>query len=235
PTSEPQRENHWVSGSVDGFLFSSRAADVLFDSFASRGRINVGHFFESVWSAGLHRSDPRLREFWISLQGRFVIPDFSTFTEETQKLWAVSICTVDGQRSVPAGPQHWSGPVCLGDASWPLLYGVSVELLGSNLVHRYVGLEEYSRHESPFSLTRTGVPHSPLTETGAIVVSSLLQFCVFFSQVGELSTAGGQEVQQRGCNPGAAGSHVTQPEPRVHSLVSSNFAKKELNFVLKRK
>lgn len=97
--------------------------------------------------------------------------------------WAVSICTVDGQRSVPAGPQRhpglghvnynnlsvcvcvcvlrlslgdWSGPVCLGDASWPLLYGVSVELLGSNLVHRYVGLEEYSRHESPFSLTRTG-------------------------------------------------------------------------------
>uniref|UniRef100_A0A3P8X7B7 glutaminase n=1 Tax=Cynoglossus semilaevis TaxID=244447 RepID=A0A3P8X7B7_CYNSE len=130
---------------------------------------------KSLGHAGLHRSDPRLREFWISLQGRFVIPDFSTFTEETQKLWAVSICTVDGQRSVPAGPQHWSGPVCLGDASWPLLYGVSVELLGSNLVHRYVGLEEYSRHESPFSLTRTGVPHSPLTETGAIVVSSLLQ------------------------------------------------------------
>ncbi|XP_024911992.1 glutaminase liver isoform, mitochondrial [Cynoglossus semilaevis] len=200
------------------------AADVLFDSFASRGRINVGHFFESVWSAGLHRSDPRLRECFFhlrklqdaegtvdrtafhrcvagfvsfilkALQGRFVIPDFSTFTEETQKLfsrcrqfspaqdkdkqnvdssrWAVSICTVDGQR-LSLG--DWSGPVCLGDASWPLLYGVSVELLGSNLVHRYVGLEEYSRHESPFSLTRTGVPHSPLTETGAIVVSSLLQ------------------------------------------------------------
>lgn len=97
---------------------------------------------QSVWSAGLHRSDPRLREcffhlrklqdtegtvdrtafhrsVWIcpprgcgcgllnavvvsccrcvagfvsfilkALQGRFVIPDFSTFTEETQKLFS---------------------------------------------------------------------------------------------------------------------------------------------------
>lgn len=68
-----------------------------------------------------------------------------------------------------------------------------------------------------------------------IKAAEMTLFCVFFSQVGELSTAGGQEVQQRGCNPGAAGSHVTQPEPRVHSLVSSNFAEKELNFVLKRK
>ncbi|CAK6980787.1 LOW QUALITY PROTEIN: glutaminase liver isoform%2C mitochondrial [Scomber scombrus] len=200
------------------------AADVLFDSFASDGRINVNQFFEAIWSSGLHRSDPRLRECFFhlrklqdaegtvdrntfhrcvtgfvslilkALQGRFVIPDFSTFTEETQKLfsrcrqlssvqekekesmdstkWGVSICTVDGQR-LSLG--DWAGSLVLGEVSWPLVYGVAVDLLGSDLVHRYVGVEEYSRHDSPFTLTKTGIPHSPLTETGAIVTTSLLQ------------------------------------------------------------
>ncbi|TKS72907.1 Glutaminase liver isoform, mitochondrial [Collichthys lucidus] len=99
-------------------LVCFRAADVLFDSFASDGRINVNQFFEAIWSSGLHRSDPRLRECFFhlrklqdaegsvdrdtfhrcvtgfvslimkALQGRFVIPDFSTFTEETQKLFS---------------------------------------------------------------------------------------------------------------------------------------------------
>ncbi|XP_029992763.1 glutaminase liver isoform, mitochondrial [Sphaeramia orbicularis] len=199
------------------------AADVLFDSFASDGRINVNQFFEAIWSSGLHRSDPRLRECFFhlrklqdaegtvdrnafhrcvtgfvslilkALQGRFVIPDFSTFTEETQKLfsrcrqlssvqekekegidsikWGVSVCTVDGQR-LSLG--DWAGSVVLGEVSWPLVYGVAVDLLGSDLVHRYVGVEEYSRYDSPFTLTKTGIPHSPLTETGAIVTTSLL-------------------------------------------------------------
>ncbi|XP_068579601.1 glutaminase liver isoform, mitochondrial [Cebidichthys violaceus] len=200
------------------------AADVLFDSFASDGRININQFFEAIWSSGLHRSDPRLRECFFhlrklqdaegsvdrnifhrcitgfvslilkALQGRFVIPDFSTFTEETQKLfsrcrqlslvqekekesmdstkWGISICTVDGQR-LSLG--DWAGPLVLGEVSWPLVYGVAVELLGSELVHRYVGVENYSRHDSPFTLTKTGIPHSPLTETGAMVTTSLLQ------------------------------------------------------------
>ncbi|XP_029909427.1 glutaminase liver isoform, mitochondrial [Myripristis murdjan] len=200
------------------------AADVLFDSFASDGRININQFFEAVWSSGLHRSDPRLRECFFhlrklqdaegtvdrtsfhrcitgfvslilkALQGRFVIPDFSTFTEETQKLfsrcrqlssvqekekegvdsakWGVSICTVDGQR-LSLG--DCAGSLVLGEVSWPLVYGVAVDLLGSDFVHRYVGMEEFSKYDSPFSLTKTGIPHSPLTETGAIVTTSLLQ------------------------------------------------------------
>ncbi|XP_029378058.1 glutaminase liver isoform, mitochondrial isoform X2 [Echeneis naucrates] len=200
------------------------AADIVFDSFASAGKINVTQLFESIWSSGLHRSDPRLRECFFhlrklqdsegsvdrstfnrcvtgfvslilkALQGRFVIPDFSTFTEQTQKLfsrcrqlssdqdkemervdstkWGVSICTVDGQR-LSLG--DWAGSQVLGEVSWPLVYGVAVDLLGSDLVHRYVGVEDYARYDSPFTLTKTGIPHSPLTETGAIVTTSLLQ------------------------------------------------------------
>ncbi|KAL2093577.1 hypothetical protein ACEWY4_010889 [Coilia grayii] len=203
------------------------AADVLFDSFASGGRVNTNHFFEPMWTSGIQRNDPRIKDCYIlmrklqdsdgtvdrntfqrcvtgflsfilkALQGRFVIPDFFTFTEETQKLfvkckqlssvkerdtggedlgkWGVSICTVDGQR-LSLG--DWSEPCALAEISWPLVYGLAVDQLGSDCVHRYVGVEEFSKFDSPFTLTKQGVPHSPLTETGAIICTSLLQLTV---------------------------------------------------------
>ncbi|XP_075884840.1 glutaminase liver isoform, mitochondrial isoform X2 [Nelusetta ayraudi] len=200
------------------------AADVLFDSFVSDGRISVSQFLEAIWSSGLQKSDPRLRECSVhlrklqdaagtvdrnafhrcvtgfvslilkALQGRLVVPDFTTFAEETQKLfsrcrqltsvqekeqepvdstkWAVALCTVDGQR-LSLG--DWAGLLPLAEVSWPLVYGAAVDLLGSDLVHRYVGVDGFSVYNSPFTLTKTGIPHSPLVETGAIVTTSLLQ------------------------------------------------------------
>lgn len=50
----------------------------------------------------------------------------------------------------------WAGSLVLGEVSWPLVYGVAVDLLGSDLVHRYVGMEGYSGYDSPFTLTKTG-------------------------------------------------------------------------------
>ncbi|XP_062276730.1 LOW QUALITY PROTEIN: glutaminase liver isoform, mitochondrial [Scomber scombrus] len=247
------------------------AADVLFDSFASDGRINVNQFFEAIWSSGLHRSDPRLRECFFhlrklqdaegtvdrntfhrcvtgfvslilkALQGRFVIPDFSTFTEETQKLfsrcrqlssvqekekesmdstkWGVSICTVDGQR-LSLG--DWAGSLVLGEVSWPLVYGVAVDLLGSDLVHRYVGVEEYySRHDSPFTLTKTGIPHSPLTETGAIVTTSLLQLAGRLCAEEEEKYDSVLNVIRRLCNKEHANLNCTSSRKasvRLHAL-----------------
>uniref|UniRef100_W5KQ87 glutaminase n=1 Tax=Astyanax mexicanus TaxID=7994 RepID=W5KQ87_ASTMX len=201
-----------------------KAADVLFDSFASGGRVSTNHFFETLWSAGVLRNDPRIKDCYAlmrklqdadgavdrntfqcvtgfvsfilkAVQGRFVIPDFSTFAEETQKLfikckqlssvkeredrsegsgkWGVSICTVDGQLSLG----DWAEPCVMGEISWPLIYGLAVHQLGVDYVHRYVGLEEYAKYESPFTLSKQ-VPHSPLTETGAIISASLLQLTV---------------------------------------------------------
>ncbi|XP_061077653.1 glutaminase liver isoform, mitochondrial isoform X2 [Conger conger] len=200
------------------------AADVLFESFASEGKVNMTQFFEAVWNSGIVRSDSRIKDCHLlmkklleadgtvdrntfhrcvtgvvsfilkALQGRFVIPDFSTFSEETQKLflkskqlapvkeqapvngdsgkWGVSICTVDGQR-LSVG--DCADPCVLGEISWPLIYGIAVDQLGPDYVHRYVGVEEFSKYESAFTLTKQGVPHSPLTQTGAIITASLLQ------------------------------------------------------------
>ncbi|XP_066557562.1 glutaminase liver isoform, mitochondrial [Amia ocellicauda] len=201
------------------------AADVLFESFASEGRVRMAQFFETIWSSGIRKSDPRIKDCYLlmrklqeadgtvdrntfhrcvtgfvsfilkALQGRFVIPDFTTFTEETQKLfmkckqlasfkleqdaatdnsrkWGVSICTVDGQR-LSLGDS--ADPCILGEASWPLIYGIAVDQFSADYVHRYVGMEEFSRYESPFMLTKKGVPHSPFVETGAVITTSLLQ------------------------------------------------------------
>ncbi|XP_068169106.1 glutaminase liver isoform, mitochondrial isoform X2 [Antennarius striatus] len=228
------------------------AADVLFDGFTSKGRISVNQFFEAIWNSGLHRSDPRLRECYHhlrrlqdaegtvdrntfhrcitgfvslilkALQGRFVIPDFSTFNEETQKLfsrcrqlspiqvgagdgkesmdstrWGLSICTVDGQR-LSLG--DWADALVLGEVSWPLVYGVAVDLLGSDLVHRYVGMEGYSRYDSPFTLSKTGIPHSPLTETGVLITTSLLQMVGRMTSEEEEKFDSVLNVIQRLCN-----------------------------------
>lgn len=49
--------NHAITFMVDGNIcFLSRVADVLFDSFASGGRVNMNQFFEvPMQSVGRHR------------------------------------------------------------------------------------------------------------------------------------------------------------------------------------
>uniref|UniRef100_A0AAY4BPS2 glutaminase n=1 Tax=Denticeps clupeoides TaxID=299321 RepID=A0AAY4BPS2_9TELE len=182
-------------------------------------------FVQSMWTSGIQKSDPRIKDCYDlmrklkdsdgsvdrstfqrcvtgfvsfilkALQGRFVIPDFSLFTEETQKLflkckqlsplkercdtakWGVSVCTVDGQR-LSVG--DFAEPCVLGEISWPVLYALAVDQLGPDYVHRYVGVEEFSKFHniSTSPSLYAGLPHSPLVETGAIICSSLLQVCV---------------------------------------------------------
>ncbi|KAG7473939.1 hypothetical protein MATL_G00101110 [Megalops atlanticus] len=181
----------------------------------------------AVWNSGIQKSDPRIKDCYLlmkkvqeadgtvdrntfhrcmtamvsfilkALQGRFVIPDFSTFSEETQKLflkskqlspakepgsvsgnsgkWGVSICTVDGQRLCIGDSAE---PCVLREISWSLIYGIAVDQLSVDYVHRHVGVEDFSKYESAFTLTKQGVPHSPLTETGTTITTSLLQLAV---------------------------------------------------------
>ncbi|VDL91750.1 unnamed protein product [Schistocephalus solidus] len=126
----------------------------------------------------------------------FCIPDFPAFKERIKQLyeqcsgchqghvanyipqlakvdpdlWAVSICTVDGQR-VSYGDS--TSPFTLQSASKPLSYALALTELGSEEVHKYVGYEPSGVPFNQISLNNR--PHNPLINSGAIAVASLLQ------------------------------------------------------------
>ncbi|XP_015198475.2 glutaminase liver isoform, mitochondrial isoform X1 [Lepisosteus oculatus] len=257
------------------------AADVLFESFASEGRVNMTQFFETVWSSGIRKTDPRIKDCYLlmrklqeadgtvdrnnfhrcvtgfvsfilkALQGRFIIPDFGTFTEETQKIflkckqldsikleqnavtedrgkWGVSICTIDGQRLSLGDCVE---PCVLGEASWPLIYGITVDQLSADYVHRFVGMEEFSKYESPFTLTKEGIPHSPLVETGAIVATSLLQLAAGLGAEEEEKYESVLNLIRRLCNKENASLNCTS----YHSLRKDSIHLHALSFFLQEK
>ncbi|XP_020845722.1 glutaminase liver isoform, mitochondrial isoform X2 [Phascolarctos cinereus] len=129
---------------------------------------------------------------------KFVIPDFEEFTdhvdrifEETKEhtegkvaayipqlaksdpdLWGVSLCTVDGQRHSVGQTKI---PFCLQSCVKPLTYAISVSNLGTEYVHKYVGKEPSGLRYNKLSLNEEGIPHNPMVNAGAIVVSSLVK------------------------------------------------------------
>ncbi|KAM4626378.1 glutaminase kidney isoform, mitochondrial isoform 2-T2 [Discoglossus pictus] len=129
---------------------------------------------------------------------KFVIPDFMSFTshidelyESSKKLsggkvadyipqlskfspdlWGVSICTVDGQRHSVGDTKV---PFCLQSCVKPLKYAISVNDLGTEYVHRYVGKEPSGLRFNKLFLNDDEKPHNPMVNAGAIVVTSLIK------------------------------------------------------------
>jgi len=85
--------------------------------------------------------------------------------------WAVSICTVDGQR-YSLGNVKTS--FTLQSCSKPFTYAVCLNELGSEIVHQYVGQEPSGRMFNNLSLDFNNKPHNPLLNSGAIMSSALL-------------------------------------------------------------
>ena len=87
--------------------------------------------------------------------------------------WGVSVCTVDGQR-------HSIGdvtvPFTIQSSGMPISYAFAVNEHGADVVHQYVG-HEPSAEESVRSmrLNDDHLPHNPLSNAGALVVTSLLK------------------------------------------------------------
>ncbi|XP_051026054.1 glutaminase liver isoform, mitochondrial [Acomys russatus] len=129
---------------------------------------------------------------------KFVIPDFEEFTGHVDRifedakeltggkvaayiphlaksnpdLWGVSLCTVDGQRHSVG---HTKIPFCLQSCVKPLTYAISVSTLGTEYVHKFVGKEPSGLRYNKLSLNEEGIPHNPMVNAGAIVVSSLIK------------------------------------------------------------
>uniref|UniRef100_A0A672HCS2 glutaminase n=1 Tax=Salarias fasciatus TaxID=181472 RepID=A0A672HCS2_SALFA len=129
---------------------------------------------------------------------KFVIPDFQSFTSHIDELyenaktlaggqvadyipqlakfspdlWAVSLCTVDGQRHTVGDTKV---PFCLQSCVKPLKYAVAVHDHGTEYVHSFIGKEPSGLRFNKLFLNDEDKPHNPMVNAGAIVCTSLIK------------------------------------------------------------
>ncbi|KAK7154469.1 hypothetical protein R3I94_007713 [Phoxinus phoxinus] len=129
---------------------------------------------------------------------KFVIPDFQTFASNidtlyekgrnlsgglvadyipqlakfSPDLWAVSLCTVDGQRHTVGDTKV---PFCLQSCVKPLKYAIAVHDHGTEYVHRFIGKEPSGLRFNKLFLDEDDKPHNPMVNAGAIVCTSLIK------------------------------------------------------------
>uniref|UniRef100_A0A673HHF0 glutaminase n=1 Tax=Sinocyclocheilus rhinocerous TaxID=307959 RepID=A0A673HHF0_9TELE len=129
---------------------------------------------------------------------KFVIPDFQSFTSHVDQiyesakslsggqvadyipqlakfspnLWAVALCTVDGQRYTAGDTKV---PFCLQSCVKPLKYAVAVHDHGTEYVHSFIGKEPSGLRFNKLFLDEDDKPHNPMVNAGAIVCTSLLK------------------------------------------------------------
>uniref|UniRef100_A0A6Q2X9W8 glutaminase n=1 Tax=Esox lucius TaxID=8010 RepID=A0A6Q2X9W8_ESOLU len=137
---------------------------------------------------------------------KFVIPDFMSFASEidalyenaknlgggqvadyipqlarfSPDLWAVSICTVDGQRHTVGDTKV---PFCLQSCVKPLKYAIAVHDHGTEYVHRFIGKEPSGLRFNKLFLNEEDKPHNPMVNAGAIVCTSLLKVMNFMNKL----------------------------------------------------
>ena len=87
-------------------------------------------------------------------------------------LFGISVTTADGQ-SISYGDAK--GEFCLQSCCKPLNYCLSRTLLSSDTIHSHVGYEPSGQSFNSFVLNRNGLPHNPMINAGAIMVSSLIE------------------------------------------------------------
>ncbi len=130
--------------------------------------------------------------------GNLIIPDFEAFAEDIATIFkkvqkntsgkvatyipqlervdpeqfAVSICTVDGQRFSMGDAEV---PFCLQSTCKTINYCIAHEELGEAKVHQHIGREPSGRSFNELSLNQDGLPHNPLINAGAIMCCSLIR------------------------------------------------------------
>mgnify|MGYP003649611203 CR=1 FL=1 len=132
-----------------------------------------------------------------SLTQNLVIPDFKEFCKEIESIYtetaknnsgkvadyipqlarvnpdhfALSICTVDGQRfSMGDSTSNF----CLQSSCKPINYCLALEELGASTVHNHVGREPSGQSFNELTLNSKGLPHNPMINAGAMMSCSLI-------------------------------------------------------------
>lgn len=132
-----------------------------------------------------------------SLTENLVIPDFESFRKDLEAIFletkkntkgkvadyipqlarvnpdqfAVSVCTVDGQRFSFGDAEV---PFCLQSSCKPINYCLALEELGQDKVHSHVGREPSGHSFNELALNTMGLPHNPMINAGAIMSCSLI-------------------------------------------------------------
>lgn len=96
------------------------------------------------------------------------IPQLARYSKD---LWAMSVCTVDGQR-MALGDVDVS--FTLQSCSKPFTYAICLNELGPEVVHKYIGHEPSGRNFNEICLDRDNKPHNPMLNSGAIMSCGLL-------------------------------------------------------------
>jgi glutaminase len=133
-----------------------------------------------------------------AIQGNLIIPDFNNFSKEIKAIYestkknkqgnvatyipqlarvnpefyAVSICTIDGQRlSLGDNEERF----CIQSVCKPINYCIILEEHGEEKVHQHIGREPSGIGFNGLVLNSKGLPHNPMINAGAIMSCSLIK------------------------------------------------------------
>ncbi|XP_064167406.1 glutaminase kidney isoform, mitochondrial-like isoform X2 [Anguilla rostrata] len=141
--------------------------DELHDSAKRLSGGQVGAPTGPVQQPGGHPLVPEFKE--IPTQVADYIPQLAKFSPD---LWAVSLCTVDGQRHTVGDTKV---PFCLQSCVKPLKYAIAVHDHGTDYVHKFIGKEPSGLRFNKLFLDEDDKPHNPMVNAGAIVCTSLIK------------------------------------------------------------
>ncbi|XP_065844238.1 glutaminase liver isoform, mitochondrial-like [Oscarella lobularis] len=97
------------------------------------------------------------------------IPDLAKVDPD---LWAAAICSVDGQRlALGDSAKRFS----VQSAGKCLNYAIALDSVSSDVVHKYIGLEQSGKEFNAITLNEEGRPHNPMINSGSLVLCSLLE------------------------------------------------------------
>jgi len=88
------------------------------------------------------------------------------------ELFAISVCDVNGKKHCIGDCQI---EFCIQSCCKPLLYCICRDILDYDTIHSHVGHEPSGRKFNSFELDNDKKPHNPMINSGAIMISSLIE------------------------------------------------------------